>query len=79
MNPSPEPGVMRTPLQNEKRFPKFTAVVYHCSKGFRRRKLKSLFVRTLKDRAKKAVEKKAREEKAKKVQIAKPPEMLTVP
>lgn len=41
------------PLQllNERRFPKFTAVVYHCSKGFRRRKLKPMFVTTLKERA----------------------------
>jgi type IV secretory pathway TraG/TraD family ATPase VirD4 len=48
-------------LLNERRFPKFTAVVYHCSKGYRRRKLKPLFVTTLKERAKEARE--AREKK----------------
>jgi type IV secretory pathway TraG/TraD family ATPase VirD4 len=52
------------PLQllNERRFPEFTAIVYHCSKGFRRRKLKPMFVTTLKERLKEAREAKGQKQ-----------------
>ncbi len=40
-----------TDLMNEKKFPTFTAVVYHCAKGWRKRKLKPLLVTTLQKRA----------------------------
>jgi Type IV secretion-system coupling protein DNA-binding domain len=46
-------------LLSEKKFPKFTAVVYHCSKGYRRRKLSPLFVTTLEGRVREALEKRS--------------------
>jgi hypothetical protein len=38
-------------LGNERKFPQFTAVVYHCTKGWRKRKLQPLMVTTLQERA----------------------------
>jgi hypothetical protein len=46
-------------LLSEKKFPKFTAVVYHCSKGYRRRKLSPLFVTTLERRVRETFEKRS--------------------
>jgi hypothetical protein len=43
-------------LLSERKFPKFTAVVYHCSKGHHRRKLSPLFVTALQERAEAARE-----------------------
>jgi TraM recognition site of TraD and TraG len=40
-----------TDLANERKFPQFTAVVYHCTKGWRKRKLPALMVTTLQKRA----------------------------